>query len=157
MIPRMPGRAVVCSITPAGVARAGPGHTGCVAPPAPGTPLTPEQFLAGSDLGLAALDRVRALLTDAFPDVTERTSRSQVAFRRRHGFAYLWRPGQYLRHPAAEVVLSLALPELVASPRFKEVAHPAPSTWMHHLELRSVADVDDEVAGWLRRAAGAAG
>lgn len=157
MIPRMPGHAVVCSITSARVPRAGREQTGSVAPPGPGTPLTAEELLAGSDLGLAALDRVRALLADGFADVTERASRSQVAFRRRRGFAYLWRPGQYLRHPAAEVVLSLALPERLPSPRFKEVAHPSPSTWMHHLELRSVADVDDEVAGWLRRAAGAAG
>jgi hypothetical protein len=128
-----------------------------VAPPGPATPLTPEEFLAGSDLGLAALGRVRALLAEGFPDVTERTSRSQVAFRRRRGFAYLWRPGQYLRHPAAEVVLSLAFREELPSPRFKEVVHPAPTTWMHHLELHAVADLDDEVDGWLRRAAGAAG
>lgn len=115
------------------------------------------ELLAGSSLALGALHRVREVLVASHPDVTERVGRSQVAFRRARGFAYLWRPGQYLRHPAAEVVLSLGLPHRLESPRFKEVVHPAPSTWMHHLELSSVDDVDGEVVGWLRRAADAAG
>jgi hypothetical protein len=156
MIPRMPGGAVVCSITPAGRGTR-PEQTGTVAPREAAEPLTPEELLAGSDLGLAALARVRAVLADGFADVSERATRSQVAFRRRRGFAYLWRPGQYLRHPGAEVVLSLAFPKEVPSPRFKEVVHPARTTWMHHLEVQTVADLDDEVAGWLRRAAEAAG
>ena len=115
-------------------------------------PSTAEAFFAGSQLGLATLSRVRELLT-THPDVSERTTLSQVAFRRRRGFAYLWRPEQYLRHPGAEVVLSIALTHPLGSTRFKEVAHPARSTWMHHLEVHDVVDLDDEVAGWLREAA----
>jgi hypothetical protein len=62
-------------------------------------------------------------------------------------------PGQYLRKSNAEVVLSIALGRFVQSPRFKEVAHPAPGQWMHHLEIQDPRDIDDEVAGWLREAA----
>jgi hypothetical protein len=80
-----------------------------------------------------------------------RVGRGQVAFRRRRGFAYLWRPGQYVKSDIP-VVLSLALRHRLQSPRFKEVAHPAPTTWMHHLELRSGAELDDEVLGWLAEA-----
>ena len=86
-----------------------------------------------------------------------RTSRSQVAFRRRRGFAYLWVPGRHLRGPAAPVVLSIALDRRVESDRFTEVAHPAPTVWMHHLELPTPDELDDEVAGWLREAADTAG
>jgi len=32
------------------------------------------------------------------------------------------------------------------------VAHPALTVWMHHLELRCAAELDDEVADWLREA-----
>ena len=120
-------------------------------------PGTPEEFFAGSDLGLALYRRVREVVAAFAPDVTVRTSKSQVAFRRRRGFAYLWRPGQYLRKPDAEVVLSVVLPREVRSPRFKEVAHPSPTTWMHNLEVRSVSDVDGEVTSWLAEAAEAAG
>ena len=82
-----------------------------------------------------------------------RTSKSHVAFRRRRGFAYLWRPGQYLAHPSAEVVPSIALGGRDDSNRFKEVVHVAPTRWMHHLEAHDVSELDDEVAARLREAA----
>ena len=82
-----------------------------------------------------------------------RVSKSQAAFRRKRGFAYLWMPGQYLAKPTAEVVLSIALGRLDESRRFKEVAHPTPAHWMHHLEIHSLDDLDEEVTGWLREAA----
>ena len=55
------------------------------------------------------------------------------------------------------LVLSVALDRELTSPRFKEVAHPAPRIWQHHLEVSDVADVDEEVRGWLRTAYDAAG
>jgi len=39
------------------------------------------------------------------------------------------------------------------SPRFKQVVHPTPKQWMHHLEVRNVAELDEQVGGWLREAA----
>ena len=112
----------------------------------------PEAFFAGCPLGLAAFGAVYDRLIEIGP-VEVRVSRSQVAFRRRRGFAYLWRPGRYIAHPAAEVVLSIALDRHDPSPRFKEVVHPASRVWLHHLEIRSLADIDGEVAGWLAEAA----
>jgi hypothetical protein len=117
---------------------------------------TPAEYFAGSELGQEVFDRVRALL-EPFDDVEVRTTRSQVAFRRRRGFAYLWRPGRYLRSTTAEVVLSVALGRHDPSPRWKEVVHPSARHWMHHLELHAVADLDDEVATWLHEAATRAG
>jgi hypothetical protein len=86
-----------------------------------------------------------------------RVTKSQVAFRRRRGFAYLWLPGSWLARPAAEVVLSVALPRQDGSARFKEVVHPSPRVWMHHLELGSPEELDEEVIGWLREAFESAG
>jgi hypothetical protein len=114
------------------------------------------EFFAGHPLGAAVFDAVRAALAP-WPDVEVRVSRSQVAFRRRRGLAWLWLPGRYLARPGAEVVLSIALGRLDPSPRWKEVAHPAAAHWMHHLEIARVSDVDDEVTGWLREAAERAG
>jgi hypothetical protein len=119
-------------------------------------PSTPEAFFDGHPLGLAAFERVTSLLLAGDP-VDVRVSGSQVSLRRRHGFAYLWLPGQYLPSPTADVVLSIVLGRHDPSPRFKEVVHPAPAHWMHHLELHDVGDIDDEVAGWLREAAARAG
>jgi hypothetical protein len=62
-----------------------------------------------------------------------------VAFRRRRGFAFL-------------VVLSIGLDREIVSPRWKQVAHPARTTWIHHLEIRATTELDQEVEGWLREA-----
>ena len=71
------------------------------------------------------------------------------------GFACVWRPGRYI-HSDVPAVLSLALPVELHDERFKQVVHPAAYVWMHHLELASAADVDDQVRCWLRQAFDAA-
>lgn len=114
------------------------------------TVATPAEFFAGSPVGLAIHDEVAQVL-GSYGGVSTRVTRSQVAFRRDVGFAFLWRPGQYVRSDVP-AVLSIALPNELVSPRFKEVVHPAPTVWMHHLEIRDVSQVDDEVRGWLREA-----
>ena len=111
----------------------------------------PEEFFAGHPDAMAVYRRVLSMARELGP-VEVRVSRSQVAFRRRTGFAYLWLPGRWLRRPSAEVVLSIALARPDGSARFKQVAHPAPSVWMHHMEIRDLAQLDDQVRAWLREA-----
>lgn len=118
--------------------------------------MTPEAFLAGHAVASAVYERVRSVL-DAMGPLEVRTSKSQIAFRRRRGFAYLWLPGQYLTGQVAEVVLSIALGRHDPSSRFKEVVHPSTRHWIHHLEIGDPAEVDQEVTGWLREAADRAG
>ena len=69
---------------------------------------TAEEHLSGHPVALDVLARVRAFLEEHGP-VEERVTRSQVAFRRRHGFAWIWLPGRYLHGPQADCVLSVAL------------------------------------------------
>jgi hypothetical protein len=54
-----------------------------------------EEFFADQPLGALVLQRLQLGL-ESFGNVQVRTSKSQVAFRRERGFAYLWLPGQYL-------------------------------------------------------------
>ncbi len=114
--------------------------------------MQPADFLDGHETATSVYERVCLRLSELGPFET-RTSKSQIAFRRRRGFAYLWLPGQYLRGPHADVVLSVALDRHDPSPRFKEVVEPAPGRWMHHLELDGTDEVDAEVVEWLREAA----
>jgi hypothetical protein len=116
---------------------------------------TAEEYFSEEPVGLAAFGRVQEALRESHPDVTVRVSTSQVAFRRRRGFAYLWLPGRYLPRPTSPVVLSIASGVRLESERFKEVVHPGP--WMHHLEITGPDEVDDEVVAWLRCAADQAG
>jgi hypothetical protein len=115
----------------------------------------PGTLFAGSPAGLRILAAVRDAVGE-LGGAQVRTTRSQVAFRRRRGFAWLWRPGMYVRSDVP-AVLSIALPRRLASPRFKEVVRPSPRAWMHHLELSAPEQVDAEVRRWLREAFDAAG
>jgi hypothetical protein len=122
---------------------------------------TPEEVFGGSPRGLELFHAVERLLAAAGPagaasPAEMRASKSQVAFRGKRGFAYMWWPGRYLKSDVP-AVLSIALPRRIDSPRFKEVVNPSPGVWMHHLELRSEQDLDAEVAGWLGQAREAAG
>jgi hypothetical protein len=119
-----------------------------------GTPSTPEDVFAESPVGLTIFERLKELLADLGVDILATTS--QVALRRRTAFGYLWYPGRYVRSEVP-AVLSLALPDRLDSPRFKQVGNPSPQVWMHHLELAGPEDLDDEVLGWLRAAYAAAG
>ena len=121
-----------------------------------GAATTPEEFFDGHPAAFAAFGAVCTLL-DRMGPYEVRVSRSQVAFWRGHGFAYLWMPGRYLKRPTAEVVLSIALGRRHDSDRFKEVVQVSRTHWMHHLEIRDLGDLDGEVAGWLREAADRAG
>jgi hypothetical protein len=111
--------------------------------------IDPETFFEGSELGRAVYGWARKVV----PDAEVRVTRSQVALRRRRGFAWLWRPTMYLGRRGAEVVFSMALPREDPAPRWKEVVHPSRGTWMHHLEVANVDELDDQVAEWLLEAA----
>lgn len=109
----------------------------------------------GFPKGLAvcrAIQEAVSVIGDASMTVT----RSQVAFWRRRGFAYVWRPGQYVSSDVP-AVLTIALPSEVESGRFKKVVHPSANVWIHHLELHDADELDDQVLGWLAEAYAAAG
>ena len=118
--------------------------------------LTPEEFFVDHPLGLSVFHKLQQAM-NGFGDVQVRVSKSQLTFRRKRGFAYLWMPGQYLRNATAEVVLSIALGRHDASVRFKQVVHPATKHWIHHLEIHAIGDVDGQVHNWMREAAERAG
>ena len=116
---------------------------------------SPEDLFDGFPRGLAVCRAVEQAVA-AIGDAAVVVSKSQVAFRRRRGFAYVWRPGQYV-DSEVPAVLSLALPREVVSHRFKEVVHPSSRVWMHHLELDDAAQVDNQVRAWLQEAYDGAG
>lgn len=81
-----------------------------------------------------------------------RVSKSQIGFYRKHPFAATWRPSQYLRRAEAPLALSVYLKHRDGSSRWKEIVEPTPGRFTHHLELRSVADIDGFVRARLTEA-----
>jgi Domain of unknown function (DUF5655) len=116
---------------------------------------TVERFFDGAPSALSLYRAVEQVAAELGPhDV--RVSKSQISFRRRRGYAYLWRPGVYVKS-AVPLVLSLALPRNLESPRFKQIVHPAAGIWMHHLELTDSSQLDAEVRRWMQEGYDAAG
>lgn len=119
--------------------------------------MTPDEFFDGHDEAKRLYVAVRAVLDD-FGEAGLRVTKSQIAFRRRRAFAWVWRPEAHLhRSGLAPLVLSMSLRRRDDSPRWKEVVEPAPARFMHHLELRDPAEIDEQVRAWLREAWSAAG
>lgn len=108
-------------------------------------------FLADTRLGATTFGWTCGVVAGLGP-ATVRLTSSQVAFRHRIGFAWLWLPGRWLAHPTAPVVLSIGLRRQVDNPRWKQVVQPYPGRWMHHLEVGDPAELDAELAGWLAEA-----
>jgi hypothetical protein len=113
-------------------------------------PSSPEALFDGHPLGYQ-LYLAAAEVIEAFGDVEQRATKSQVAFRAGRAFAFVWRPGQYVTSDVP-AVLSFDLPRRLQSSRIKSVVHVGNRGWLHHLELRSVEEIDDEVVGWLLEA-----
>lgn len=118
--------------------------------------MTPEEFFAGQALPQELFAAIRQEV-EALGKLSIRVTKSQIAFRRRRGFAWVWIPGRYLKGRMAPLVLTLSLPCRDRSPRWKEIVEPVPGRFTHHLELYTPGDVDEQVQGWLRQAWEAAG
>ncbi len=112
-------------------------------------------FFAGVPVGAATFGWTSGVVAGLGPAVVRLTA-TQVAFRHRIAFAWIWLPGTWLQHPDAQVVLSVGLRRRLDSSRWKQVVEPYPGRWIHHLEVLAPANLDDEVAGWLAEAYDAA-
>ena len=113
--------------------------------------MTLDEFFAGQENSRLIFAAV-SLTVEATGHAELRVGKSQVSFRRRKPFAWVWMPGRYLSGRVAPLVLTLSFRSRDGSPRWKEIIEPKPGRFAHHLELYSTADVDDQVRGWLQDA-----
>jgi predicted transport protein len=114
-----------------------------------GSPMTLDEFFARFEGSCRIFDTLYAVIVALGP-VEMRVTKSQIAFRRQKAFAWAWVPDRYLSGTHAPLVLTLSFPQQKDSSRWKEIVEPAPGRFMHHLELRSQSEIDEEVRTWLR-------
>jgi hypothetical protein len=114
-----------------------------------------NDYLGPDEDARSIFGAINAAVT-AIGEVERRVSRSQIGFYRKHPFAAVWRPGQYLGGTPPPLVLSVFLRRMDRSPRWKEVVEPRPGRFTHHLEINDAIEVDHEVREWLQEAWSAA-
>ncbi len=115
-------------------------------------PITLDAFFTGFAESRELFDALRPVVDDAGPNEI-RITKSQIAFRRRIAYAWAWVPARYLgRKGLAPLVLSVDLRRRDASRRWKQVVEPVHGRFIHHLELRSPEQLDDELSAWVREA-----
>ncbi len=110
--------------------------------------MTTDEFFTGQDEARSLFEALRRA-AEGLGAFELRVTKSQISFRRRTAFAWAWIPGRYLRGRPAPLVLTVALRHRDRSARWKEVVEPAPGRFTHHLELRTVEEIDQQVEDWL--------
>jgi len=110
-----------------------------------------DEFFGDHDVSRSLFNALQEVINSIGP-AEYKVTKSQIAFRRKKQFAWVWMPGKYLRGKTAPLVLSLSFPARDPSPRWKEIVEPAPGRFMHHLELNVLNDIDVEVIRWLQSA-----
>lgn len=79
-------------------------------------------------------------------------TKTQVAWRNRIRFAWLWLPAMALKRGPPDVYVSFGLPAPLRSKRVKEVVEVRPGRFQHHVLVPDPTSVDPELEGWLRAA-----
>lgn len=86
-------------------------------------------------------------------EVSMIVSKTQVAFKTKRQFAWVWLPQMWIKKaPADAIVISFSLDHRVKDRRIKEVLEPYPGRFMHHAVIKKPAQFDAKVKAWLREA-----
>ncbi len=113
--------------------------------------MTLEEYFADHEDSRSLFETVKAVI-ESIGAAEMRMTKSQVAWKRRVNFAFVWAPEMYLKRKTVPLVLTVDLRRRNASRRWKEVVEPYPDRFTHHLELESAGQIDEEVKKWLREA-----
>ncbi len=113
--------------------------------------MTIEEFFTEQEESRQIYEAIYGLVTTHGP-IEVRISKSQIAFVREKPFAWVWMPSKYLRRKTVPLVLSIVFSWRDKSARWKEIVEPYPGRFMHHLEIKSVVDLDKEIDDWLSTA-----
>ncbi len=81
--------------------------------------MTLDEFFDGQE-GPRQLFKTLLRVVNVIGPAELQVTKSQIAFRRRRAFAWVWMPGKYLRGKHAPLVLTLSLRSRSTSPRWRE-------------------------------------
>lgn len=96
---------------------------------------------------------LREQLSEKYPDMTLKITKTQISFRSRYVFAMASLPQRRLRGwPKEYLLVSFGLGYQKTSPRIAQSVEPYPGRWTHHVPITSAEEVDGELMGWIAEA-----
>jgi hypothetical protein len=111
-----------------------------------------EALFADYPAAVAVTSAVQRHLATLGP-VEMAATKTQVSFRRRVRFAWVWVPRQAAGSGKPDVpVVSFALRRRETSKRVKESVMARTGLWMHHVGVPQATAMDSELKGWLAEA-----
>jgi len=111
-----------------------------------------ESLFPGKPVQLRLYRHVRDFIA-SLGEVTIDVHKTQVSFRRKRKFAWVWLPMPWdTRRPPNSIVVSFSLGAPVDDPRIAQVVEPHPGRWMHHVIIQTESDLSEDVKGWLKDA-----
>ncbi len=89
----------------------------------------------------------------SFDKVNMSVTKTQVAFKTKRQFAWVWMPQTWIRQaPEGGIVVSFSLGHREQDERIKESLEPYPGRYMHHVVIEHATEFDTKVKEWLREA-----
>lgn len=106
-------------------------------------------FFEGRPAALSLYQGLAARLLAQLPDVRIKISKTQISFYGRYLFAAASLPK---RKKEDHLVVTFGLGYQKESPRIFSSTEAARNRCTHHVAVRTAAELDDELFGWLREA-----
>ena len=112
------------------------------------------RFFDGREAALPLFESLEQHIYERFPNTRRRVQKTQVTFYNRHVFACasFQRVRRKAELPDPYLVVTLGLAYPLDSERVAVKCEPYPGRWTTHIVIGHVADIDDELMGWLDEA-----
>ena len=111
-------------------------------------------FFDGHASALPIFEAFEAMLRDRFPEAGKRVQKTQITYFHRHVFACVsfLRVKRKSELPDPYLVITLGLPEPLASGRAAVQTEPYPGRWTVHIVIGRPEEIDEELTAWVRQA-----
>ena len=104
---------------------------------------------------LPIYERLENAILTRIPDVKIKTSKTQITFANKRGFAFVsFNPCRKAKdRPEVWMTVTFGLGYRKESSRIDIATEPYPGRWTHHVMVGSVDEIDEELLGWIQEAA----
>ena len=104
---------------------------------------------------LPIYERLENAILTRIPDVKIKVAKTQITFAQRYGFAFVsFNPCRRAKdRPAVWMTVTFGLGYRKKSPRIDVATQPYPGRWTHHVMVGTPDEIDEELLGWIQKAA----